>query len=669
MMEFAKGLFFKITSKLLCLVTLVCISMVGLSYYIYSSQIVKDKKVELAQAVKQTATLIDSVLNQHLKSMEAIAQREDIKEMDYVNTVSILQAESKRLNYKSLVLVDKKGVIHFNDGSTYSINLNDKDITIDYIRKAFNGKSSFSNPVKGKDGELLFSVATPILDKDNKVKGLLLANLDIGTLNSIIQNSNVYKEGSTFALDKDANIIASNNINAVLRKENFIKMSHNNVNYNEIAKVAQKMINGEKGVDVFKLDRQENIIAFFPVNNVEWYIGIEQPLNSVLASCRVLRNILIILSFLGVLIGIIISILIAKNIIKSLDYITNYTNELANYNLEYNIITQRDDEIGIAIQKLNFASKSIKEVIDKVKEKCNINVKNNFEINVLIEKILDQIKLIFSASEKISRGMEENLASIEEVQASSNSIQGQIQHIKEKMDNSIGVINNINIKADKVEKNSILVKNNILTLYMDNKLKLQDALIKSNAVKDIEILAKTISDIADNTKLLALNAAIEAARAGESGKGFSIVAQQIRKLSEESSSAVKTIQKTVTDVFTGVQLLSDTSKDIISIMEQKVVKDYEELVNVSNEYKKDGRNIEFIVSEIRNLTTDISVSINDIIEAMNSVSGATIDINYETNNILKSISDIEGDIEKVDEMSKINAEGVIKLRDDAHKFK
>src|SRR3712207_7010359 len=47
-----------------------------------------------------------------------------------------------------------------------------------------------------------------------------------------------------------------------------------------------------------------------------------------------------------------------------------------------------------------------RSVIDKAKEKCNINVKNNFEINVLIEKIVDEIKSIFSASEKISKGME-----------------------------------------------------------------------------------------------------------------------------------------------------------------------------------------------------------------------------------------------------------------------
>ncbi|NEZ48525.1 methyl-accepting chemotaxis protein [Clostridium botulinum] len=668
MMNFSKGLFFKITSKLLCLVTAICISMVGISYYIYSDRIIKDKKAELLQSVKQTAALIDATLGQDLKSMEAISQRNDIREMDYAKVVDVLRCEAKRLKYKSLVLVDKEGIIHFNDGTTYAINLNDNDITVGYIKKAFKGQSSVSNPIRNEQGETLFSIATPIM-ADNKVKGLLLANLDIDIINNLVQKSNIYKNGSAFTIDKDGNTIASNNIDSVLNKENFIRKCKEDSRYTEIAKVEQKMINGEEGVETFKLNKKENIIAFSPVSSVDWYIGIEQPLYNVLSSSRVLRNILIVLSLIGIIIGILVSVFIAKNIIKALDYITKYTNELASYNLEYNITTKREDEIGRAIEKLNFARKSIKQVIDGVKDKCNISVENNFKTKTLIEEIASQAKTISCASEKINGDMEENLAAIEEVHASSNNIEGQIENIKSKMDNSVEIINNINRKADNIRRNSVSARENIVVLYTDSKSKLENALRESNSVKDIGIMANTIADIADNTNLLALNAAIEAARAGEAGKGFAVVAEEIRKLAEKSSASVSIIQETVNSVFRGVQLLGHASMSIIKIMEEKIVKDYEDLVKVSDEYEKDGKNIENIVSEIRNLTNDISININEIIDAINSVSSSTTDITNETSNIVKGISDIDDNIFKVDEMSKISSEGLITLRNDAYKFK
>lgn len=667
-MNFFKGLFFKITSKMLCLVFAICISMVGISYYMYSNQIVKDKKVELLQSVKQTSNLVDATLGQYLKSMEAISQRDDIKEMNYVNALGVLKSEAKRLNYKSLLLVDKEGVIHFNDGSTYAINLNKKDISTDYIRKAFNGQSSVSNPVKNQQGETLFAVATPIID-NNKVKGLLLANLDIGKINEIIQKCNIDKSRIAFAIDKDGNTISSNNLNSVINKENFIKKSKQDSNYSEIAKVEQKMINGQKGVEIFKLNQKKNVIAFYPVSNADWYIGIQQPLDNIILSSKILRRILICLSLIGIIIGVIVSVFIARNIIKAIDCVTVYTNELANYNLEYNITTDRQDEIGKVIKKLNFAIRSIKNVIDDVKDKCNISVENSSKTKMLIEEIISQIKLIGLSSEKINGDMEENLAGIEEVHASCNSIEVQIENIKDKMEDSIKAINNINIKADNIRKNSVGARENIVKLYTDSKLKLEEALKESNSVKNIEIMAKTISDISDNTKLLALNAAIEAARAGEAGKGFSVVAEEIRKLAEKSSDSVNVIQQTVTSVFRGMQLLGNASMNIINIMEEKVVKDYEELVKVSYEYEKDGKNIENIVFEIKSLTNDISLSINEIINAVNSVSSSTTDITNETSNIVKNISDIDDNISKVDDMSKISCEGLVVLRDNAYKFK
>ncbi|NFF62218.1 methyl-accepting chemotaxis protein, partial [Clostridium botulinum] len=426
---------------------------------------------------------------------------------------------------------------------------------------------------------------------------------------------------------------------------------------------------GETGVEKFKFNDQNNIIAFSPVNNVDWYIGIQQSLDEVLSSCRILRRILIALSIIGILIGILVSILIAKNITSALKHITKYTSELANYNLSYNIEIKRNDEIGQTIEKLNFARESIKKVIDSVKNKCITNVENNNKSRVLIEKIVGQIDSIVLASEKINGDMEENLAFVEEVTTSSNVIKDEIAIIKEKMKKGINIINNINEKADSVRAESIEAKKDIVSLYKGIKLRLEDALNEGESVKEISIMAETILNISKNTNLLALNAAIEAARAGEAGKGFAVVAEEIRKLAEKSSESVEFIQGTVSKVFNSVQLLGNVSKDIIDIMENKVVRDYDNLVDTSNQYKEDGKNVENLILEINNLSNYISESMLEIITAMNSISKSTNNITNETNNIVVSIGDMNKNIFEVEAMSRNNSEELILLKDDAYKFK
>ncbi|UPG62363.1 methyl-accepting chemotaxis protein [Metabacillus endolithicus] len=111
---------------------------------------------------------------------------------------------------------------------------------------------------------------------------------------------------------------------------------------------------------------------------------------------------------------------------------------------------------------------------------------------------------------------------------------------------------------------SLMIKNQDTTQKIDEATK-----TFTNYAAQIEDMAKTVSGIADQTNLLALNAAIEAARAGEAGKGFAVVADEVRKLAEESTNSTKHIFEMVAKIKEGISEITQFVQTGVFIAEEQ----------------------------------------------------------------------------------------------------
>ncbi|RAK07881.1 methyl-accepting chemotaxis protein [Halanaerobium saccharolyticum] len=293
---------------------------------------------------------------------------------------------------------------------------------------------------------------------------------------------------------------------------------------------------------------------------------------------------------------------------------------------------KRKDEIGIMAGIFNEMLEELNNlVIDINSQAQNLNTsaekmdQNSREVN----KGAEEVGL---AVENLSAGSEEQLAQIEE---SNNNVQRLNREIKEVDHNAEEIANGADEVLGKIEKGNQSVNssiNNINDLSQETKEVaelIQNLGTMSEEIGNIVVL---INDISNQTNLLALNAAIEAARAGEAGRGFSVVADEIRSLAEESAGATEKISKLIEKIQFGVD-------KAVNSMDQN-----EELVGASVESIEATNNI---FKEIRKVSKNLGSSINNVVARIGSMREESENVENAINDIAKVTRDFASSSQQI----------------------
>jgi len=206
------------------------------------------------------------------------------------------------------------------------------------------------------------------------------------------------------------------------------------------------------------------------------------------------------------LIGVIISILIIRSITKPVNRTIQFAEEISSGNLKAGISVDTNDEIGRLIKALRKMRDNIYDIVIQIKESTNQFVESSQHIS--------------DNSQTISQGANEQASSFEEV---SSSMEEMASNIQQNADNAKQTEKTAQKAADGMQKMGKAAKDNLA------------------AIQNISDKIGIINDIAFQTNILAINAAVEAARAGDYGKGFSVVASEVKKLADRSKNAADEI--------------------------------------------------------------------------------------------------------------------------------
>jgi len=597
-------------------------TLAGTSYY-YASHYLTKSVDETAQSIAS-----DYSVRVQMQVSEIMIQMADLASTPSIKN-SKEQAGVQAALGEALNRIGKLDQITFiyPDGSSIRPNgqpaqLGDRE----YFKKVVSTRQSYVSEilVSVTTGKASAILCVPVID-NGELKGVLTGTYSLQKMNELVQNVKFKDTGYGYLLDEKGTIIAHGTKPDLIGKLNITKKAVNpqlnlgNIEIDDrliaLSKTSIESGQMSRGTYTF-IDGITRIGTLMPIRipgGKNWTLVVTAPEEEAAQEVRNLKWMMISIATMSIIFTLLIVLYLSEKFVKPIIKMKNQVVRVAGGDLGVEKLELRsNDEIGELGKSLDIMTDNLRNLVKHVQSQSHQVAASSEQLTASAEQSAYAVGQVASVISEVAAGAERQVSVVKETSTVVEQMVANIQHVARNTDN---VANTSNQAASSAKAGT-----KALELSMTQMGNIERTMTKSTQVvaklgersKEIEQIVDTISGIAGQTNLLALNAAIEAARAGEQGRGFAVVADEVRKLAEQSQGAAKQIAQLIGEI----QIDTNQAVEAMAAGTKEVKIGTDVVSNADQAF----REISDLVGQVSKQVLEITGAVNDMTKGSNQIS-------------------------------------------------
>lgn len=634
------------TKLIICFTAVILVSSLTLgaiSAMRSARAIVSETEKFLGSIAADTAKLAEDSVKNHLDVLETIAVTEDIQSMDWSIQLPALQRQLENSEFIDIAVVWPDGTARFAGGA--ASQLGDED----YIKKAINGTANVSDLVISNTANgLVLMYAVPI-ESNGKVTGALVGCKDGLALNEVIADAGYGENGYAYIINSKGTVVACPDEEKVLARWNAVEEAKTDETQRPLADETEKILREKTGTGMYTLNDEEIFDAYAQIEGTDWIAVVTANKDEVLSSIPVLHMSIMVSAIIILLLSDILVYWLGSSITNPVIEAAHHAGKIAALDITQDVpekFLKKNDETGRLMRAMQTITDALRHIIGEISGSAGQVAATSEELAASMQQSATTAEDISKTVEEIALGASRQA---EEVQVGSSKA----VLLGKAIENDLHHMDSLNIASNKVKE------------VVDDGLKEVDELARINeesndAVREIyDVILKTrvssekigkvssfIASIAEQTNLLALNASIEAARAGEAGSGFAVVAEEIKKLAEQSSASTKDIAGIVKELeynTSNAVATMDRVREITKVREHSVLNNMDKYMQIAQAMT--GANE--VIEQLNVSSRELENMKNDIIDTLQNLSAIAEENSASTEQMAASMQEQTAAIEAI----------------------